>query len=114
MFDLESKCRLLRLSWIHKYLRCEKSARKILVKYWIQKVGDLLLCLHFICKKSDMYRICRKSNIFYNVMLEQNKQDLPCIYFWNAYFDLHNEFNWKTVLHYKFYLINDNKIKDKL
>ena len=34
---------------------------------------------------------------YYNLILEKNKQDLTCIYFWNAYFDLPKEFNSKTV-----------------
>ena len=63
MIDLESKCRSLRLSWIHKYLRDEQSAWKILFRYWIRKIGDLPLCLHFNCKKSDMCRICRKKQL---------------------------------------------------
>ena len=52
-----------------------------------------------------------KAKHYYNLMVELSQVELRCVYFWNAYFDLPNDFDWKSLLNYKFQFINDNRIK---
>ena len=52
-----------------------------------------------------------KARHYYHLMIEKEKRDLPCIYFWNAYFTLPLDFNWKALLEFKLDFINDNRIK---
>ena len=48
---------------------------------------------------------------YYRLFLNKNKREPSCIYLWQDQLELPNDFNWNNVLKYKFYQINDNKIK---
>ena len=63
MFNLESKCQSLRLSWIKRYFTGEESAWKILFSYWTNKIGKLPICLRYNCNKNDMYNLCKKKKL---------------------------------------------------
>ena len=87
---------------------------------WLQKLRNREQCVNVLQPDESTIELVTgdvinaeglKAKGYYDLFLKKNRIEPSFIRFWQAYFELPNNFVWNVVLRHKFNLVNDNRIK---
>ena len=95
--------------------------KKAFPNFWLQKLRNNAQCGH-VSRSVEFNTVelvtgdvinaeCTKARHYYKLFLSKNKQEPSFVYVWQAYFELPFDFDWKSVLKFKFCHVQDNRIK---